>query len=234
MWLETLRKPEDHTKKCPTCGGGVQRRTYGEMHAGTQILDGERVDIRKRPADGFADPIVLDPLTQYFAGALYRIWPRERYYSRGGSRLHRDVWTTAFGVIPDGCHIHHRDGNTGNNAVSNLECLPKRDHLAGEWQKHKAGKGHHFTAAARSGAAEWHASDVGRLWHSRHATRSKSWTKWKREPKPCEHCGATMDALVRKSGNSQKYCTDTCKALAYREREAAARRARGRMVPDGS
>ena len=220
MWLESLSESSDHSEKCPTCGGHVQRRPYGEMHAGTQILDGHRVDIRKRPADGFADPVVLDPLVQYFDGGLYRIWPGERYFSRGGKRLHRDVWCAAFGPVPDGCHVHHRDGNTLQNALANLECVPKSEHLSGEWYKRGGTK---FNAAARKNAAAWHRSDAGRLWHSRHAKRSQSWTKWRREPKPCEHCGAIMDALVRKSGNAQKYCNETCKALAYRAREFAAR-----------
>lgn len=232
MWLEAVREPEAHASKCPTCGGHVRRRTHGEMHAGTQVLDGHRVDIRKQPADGFADPIVLDPLTQYFDGCLYRLWPRERYFARGGKRLHRDVWEAAFGPIPDGCHIHHRDGDTRHNGIANLECVPKSEHLSGAWRVRAARHSEHFSAAARAGAAAWHSSEAGRAWHRRHAKRQKSWTKWKRVEKPCEQCGTLIQALVR-AGNSQKYCSDTCKALAYRARDAA-HRSRRRMVPDRS
>jgi endogenous inhibitor of DNA gyrase (YacG/DUF329 family) len=223
MWLEAIREPEDHASKCPTCGGHVRRRPYGALHAGTQVLDGQRVEIRKRPSAGFADPIVLDPLVQYFDGGLYRLWPKERYYARGGKRLHRDVWEAAFGPIPAGHHIHHRDGNPSHNAVANLELLPASQHLADSWKKRADKHSEHFSAAARARAAEWHASEVGRAWHRRHAKRSKGWTKWKRVAKPCEHCGTVIQALVR-AGNSQKFCTDTCKALAYRLRRAASRK----------
>src|SRR5258706_14810593 len=102
MWLEPIYKPEDHAEKCPTCRSGVRRRPHSEMHAGSFILDGERVEIRRTVAADFADPIVLDASTQYFDGGLYRRWPSERYYSRGGKKLHRDAWQGAFGKIPEG------------------------------------------------------------------------------------------------------------------------------------
>lgn len=219
MWLETLSRPEDHSEKCPTCGGGVHRRVFGEMHAGSFVLNGERVEIRRVPNAGYSDPIVLDPITQYFDGGLYRLWPSDKYLSRGGKKLHRDAWALAFGPIPDGCHIHHRDGNPRNNQLSNLECLPAREHLSKTWADTKRGSG--FSDKARVRAAEWHKSEEGRLWHSRHAVRSKGWTKWKREQKACPHCGDKFMALVRK-GNSQKYCSESCKVAAYRARGADA------------
>lgn len=221
MWLEAVSEPACDAESCPTCGGDVRRRSYGEMYAGAQVLDGKRVEISKRVAEGYANPVWLDPLTQYFDGGLYRLWPSERYLSRGGSKLHRDVWALAFGPVPSGCHIHHKDGDSTNNRLENLECLPASEHLSQTWRETRAGSDEHFTDLAREKAAEWHRSDAGRLWHSRQAKRSKGWTKWKREPKPCEHCGKEMQALVRKSGNSQKYCTSTCKAAAYRARRDA-------------
>ncbi len=133
MWLEGLSMSQDYAKKCPTCGGGVRRRNLREMHAGSSIFDGKRVDIRKRPAEGFADPVYLDPITQYFDGRLYRMWPSERYLSRGG-RLHRYAWVAAFGPVPDGCHIHHRDDDVLNNSLRNLECVPASLHLSHTWR----------------------------------------------------------------------------------------------------
>jgi hypothetical protein len=190
------------------------------MYAGSQVLDGQRVEIRRSPADGFANPIYLDPLTQYFNGALYRLWPNERYFSKGGSRLHRDVWEFAFGEIPLGHHIHHRDGNPVNNSISNLECMEATEHLKLTWKEHKEGKQEHFTVLAREKATQWHKSDEGRLWHSRMAKRSESWKKWKRDKKPCVWCGKEFDALIRKSGNAQKFCHPNCKAAHYRNNKA--------------
>lgn len=227
MWLESISKPACNEERCPTCGGGVQRRPHGEMYAGSFILDGNRVEIRRKPNEGYGDPIVLDAITQYFDGGLYRVYPSSPYYARGGRLLHRAAWSDAFGEIPKGCHIHHKDSNPANNALSNLECVESREHLSRTWRDGARSKpGYkHFTDKARDAAAEWHRSEAGRLWHKRHAERSRSWEKWKREPKPCLHCGNTFEALVRKSGHSQVYCTTNCKSAAYNKRVSDSRRA---------
>jgi hypothetical protein len=198
------------------------------MHAGSFISDdGKRVEIRRVPNPEHIDPIVLDPITQYFDGGLYKLWPGERYYSRSARRIHRDVWESAFGPIPAGCHIHHRDSNSANNALTNLECLPKSDHLSATWKNSRAHleKQEHFSDHARRRAAEWHKSEAGRLWHSRMAKQTKGWTKRKREERPCLYCGEIMLALVAKgtrlNSRSQKYCGEACKASAYRKRNGA-------------
>lgn len=220
MRLESISKSKAHAEKCPTCGGQVRRRPYGEMYAGAFIQDRQRLEIRRIPDTGFIDPIVLDPLTQYFDGGLYRLWPSDKYYSRGGKKLHRDVWRIAFGQIPAGCHIHHKDGNPANNLLANLECLPSSEHLSKTWHEGpKAKQTEHFSDLARERAAEWHKSEAGRLWHRRHADRIKAWTKWKRVPKKCPVCKKEFACLVRKSGAAQKYCSEKCKVLAYRKRK---------------
>lgn len=213
MWLEAVRESSCDAEKCPTCGGGVSRRIYGEMYAGSSISNGERVEIRKRPHEGFSDPVVLDPLAVYFDGGLYRLHPSDRYWSRGGKKLHRAVWESAFGPVPKDCHIHHLDGDPGNNSLANLECLPASEHLG-----HKSHGRGTFSDLAREKAAEWHRSPAGRLWHKRHAEQSKSWTKWKREPTNCLHCQTEFSGLVRQ-GHSQKYCCEKCKSAHYRERK---------------
>lgn len=38
--------------------------------------------------------------------------------------LHHVVWEEANGPIPIGSRIRHKDGDFGNNALENLECLP--------------------------------------------------------------------------------------------------------------
>jgi hypothetical protein len=44
--------------------------------------------------------------------------------------LHRAVWEEAHGPIPDGYHIHHKDGDRDNNTLENLEMLPCTKHLS--------------------------------------------------------------------------------------------------------
>jgi hypothetical protein len=42
---------------------------------------------------------------------------------------HRLVWETAHGQqVPNGCVVHHKDGNKTNNAIDNLELLPFKMH----------------------------------------------------------------------------------------------------------
>jgi hypothetical protein len=42
--------------------------------------------------------------------------------------LHRYIWSKVNGDIPEGHDIHHRDGNTGNNSIENLECISRSNH----------------------------------------------------------------------------------------------------------
>lgn len=40
------------------------------------------------------------------------------------------VWEKAHGTIPSGHVIHHKDGDTLNDRIENLECLTRKEHLA--------------------------------------------------------------------------------------------------------
>lgn len=222
MRMEAIRKTENNEACCPTCGGGVYRRTFGEMHAGSYVHDGKRVDIRRKPKEGFQNPIILDSITQYFMGGIYRMWPSERYLAKGGKRLHRDAWEAAFGKIPKGCHIHHRDANPLNNSIENLECIEPHHHNDETHKARKArGEKYTFSNLARERAAAWHKSEEGREWHRQHAKKSQGWKKWKREPRPCLYCGVEFDCLIRANGHQQKFCTTNCRAAHYRKRVAS-------------
>jgi hypothetical protein len=76
-----------------------------------------------------------------FNGVKFRRYPNaknkahQRYYvagqhycKRGITTLHREVWKAANGPIPPGYDVHHKDGNTLNNALDNLECLTRSEH----------------------------------------------------------------------------------------------------------
>lgn len=52
-----------------------------------------------------------------------RIWVGADYVFK-----HRYVYEQAYGKIPDGYVIHHKDHNKMNNSIENLECLSKKDH----------------------------------------------------------------------------------------------------------
>ena len=42
--------------------------------------------------------------------------------------LHRLIFEDFYGPIPDGCNIHHKDGNPLNNCIMNLQLLTKSQH----------------------------------------------------------------------------------------------------------
>lgn len=49
---------------------------------------------------------------------------------KGTQLLHRYVWETERGKIPESYDIHHLDEDKTNNIITNLECLPKAEHTS--------------------------------------------------------------------------------------------------------
>jgi hypothetical protein len=42
--------------------------------------------------------------------------------------LHRVMWASVHGEIPEGMQIHHIDDNKANNAIENLQCVTDLEH----------------------------------------------------------------------------------------------------------
>ena len=42
--------------------------------------------------------------------------------------MHRKIYEQHYGAIPDGYHIHHKDGVHANNDVNNLQCVTAQEH----------------------------------------------------------------------------------------------------------
>lgn len=68
-------------------------------------------------------------------GIKYRRYPlsnskkkRLYYHSSYNKSYHRKLWEKLYGKIPDGYHIHHKDGNPLNNNIENLECVSPQEH----------------------------------------------------------------------------------------------------------
>jgi len=83
--------------------------------------------------------------------------------------LHRQIWIDSFGVIPKGFHIHHKDGNTLNNLISNLECISASAH--GKEHGSTPQRREHMKIIQKKGtltAKGWHKSEIGREWHIKH------------------------------------------------------------------
>lgn len=137
-----------------------------------------------------------------YRGERFRVQTSGRYYQSGRKDvaerlLHRRVWRDHHGAIPDGYHIHHKDGDWRNNAIENLALVDGIDH----WRQHKlqqlatpgaSERNVTYLARARIAAAEWHRSDKGLAFHSELGRDS-----WKNRPPKlvqCQQCGKSFTA----------------------------------------
>jgi len=95
-------------------------------------------------------------------------------FEQGGTYMHRYVWSYWNGKIPDGHHIHHKDGDKSNNMLENLELISASDHarLHSRSNKWIGSKGNvKQLASARKKSKAWHSSKEGIEWHSENAIK---------------------------------------------------------------
>ena len=153
---------------------------------------------------------------QEFNGKKFRLFPRERYFSRGTTRMHTEVWKFHNGAIPKGFHVHHKDENPWNNAIENLECIEAFKHLSEHSKKRVSENKEWFEDFQKKGIAvapEWHRSEEGRQWHSEHG--KKIWQERESTTKQCEMC---QKEYQTKFPSRSKFCHQNCKAKALRAR----------------
>jgi DNA-directed RNA polymerase sigma subunit (sigma70/sigma32) len=67
-----------------------------------------------------------------FDGFKYTLRNTGYYGKTTGERtlLHRDMWESVNGKIPENHDIHHRDFNKQNNSMSNFELISKSEHAS--------------------------------------------------------------------------------------------------------
>jgi hypothetical protein len=94
--------------------------------------------------------------------------------------LHRAVYSSTYGNIPHGWEVHHKDNDRENNDISNLECMPMREHL----------RIHRETLRA-NGLANMH--------HLR-----------RRQEMVCEGCGKTYRGVKNKPEGENRWCSREC------------------------
>lgn len=151
---------------------------------------------------------------QEFNGKIYRRYKGERYFTRHTDKLHRVVWEYYNGPIPEGYHVHHKDGDPSHNDIGNLELVKGSEHLHKHQQEHVAdldqlAKMQDRMRNAGEYAKEWHKSEEGRRWHSEHA---KAQLRIEREY-TCTVCGR----VYRSKNPATKYCSNKCNAKARRD-----------------
>lgn len=138
--------------------------------------------------------------------------PHMHAVKAGVRRLHEEIWKTAHGPIPDGHHIHHRDGNPLNNDLDNLECVDPRTHTRlhidedrREWMRGQAER-------IRPLTKEWHASDEGRAWHREHGRRV--WEQREPAEHKCEWCGTRFETKTIRGDT--RFCSGRCSSAERR------------------
>jgi hypothetical protein len=131
--------------------------------------------------------------------------PKSSLRKQGMGRLHQEIWKAAYGEIPEGGHIHHRDGDPLNNSLENLECLDPRAHHHADALRgvYKTGPRKAHLDRIRPLAGNWHQSKEGREWHRKNPIR--------KEPRQftCEQCGTRFECID--TGNN-RFCSGNCKA----------------------
>ena len=169
----------------------------------------------------------MEKKTVVFNGDVYERSPKSRYYfkhttrnaeRKGAKQLHRAVWEFYNGTIPDGYHVHHIDGDVDNNEISNLECLPAKEHL--RRHAHKNAQDPQYVEKQKSSikkageaAKAWHSSPNGKEWHKKHVANSIGKVLENRQTKQCEFCGADFKALPW-----SRFCCQSCQEKARRRR----------------
>jgi hypothetical protein len=146
------------------------------------------------------------------------LYKGERYFSRGTKRLHVAVWEYYNGLVPEGFHIHHKDENTWNNSIDNLECINGSEHLSRHIKEKMQDeefvkKQREQMDYARIYASKWHGSEEGIEWHREHGRKVAA----NLQPREftCLHCG---EKFWKKPIGSIKFCSNKCKS-AWRRKQ---------------
>lgn len=137
--------------------------------------------------------------------------PSGDYIEDGVQALHREVWKHHNGDIPDGHLIHHKDGDTGNNDISNLECVSPQEHVERHPEMGGIESDEHLADLIES-AKEWHKSDEGREWHSEHWKNSLRKVFEDSKTGECDQCGDEFEYHT-----SARFCSNACKSAWRRD-----------------
>jgi len=163
-----------------------------------------------------------------FFGVQYRRYPNSKHHAhrnyyragssdvkKGRSSLHVDKWKAAHGPIPEGYHVHHMDGDTSNNHITNLGLKEVGPHLsdhAKQWIQRNPERAAERTKAMQDAAKEWHGSEDGKKWHGEHYEESLA--KATVYVHRCQVCNAKFQSTRT---TTAKFCSNKCKAKNRRD-----------------
>lgn len=149
--------------------------------------------------------------TQYFNWKTYKLRKWQKYMNQAYARqMHVDVWEFHNGKRPEWFHIHHKDGNTINNDISNLECIEISKHLSEHWKENWENdtireKMQIWLEKARESAKEWHWSKEWIEWHKEHYEKVKEKFHMK-SIRICKNCKKEYESI------REWFCSNNCKS----------------------
>lgn len=161
--------------------------------------------------------------TVVFRGERYRRYPEadsraDRVYFRasdGKGYLHRAIYEHHNGPIPEGWHVHHRDGDPLNNDPSNLVCVSPKDHIAEHWTPERSQASREWMEEIQPLTKAWHRSAEGREWHRQHGHATWAAVAYTRTLE-CDQCGEEFEVTtIQRDG--PRFCTNKCKSAWRRD-----------------
>lgn len=164
-----------------------------------------------------------------FDGQIYKLWPQSknkslasyfRCFKRnlGVDYLHRKVWEKYNGSIPDGFEVHHKDEDTLNNDIKNLELVTLEFHRSIHRKESvKRGlemKKNGHLDRIREMAKEWHSSQDGSIWHKEHGKKIFGKENRFKVKMKCIVCDSEYesDSIVAVKNGGSKFCSNNCKS----------------------
>lgn len=156
-----------------------------------------------------------------FDGRAFRRDKKTGYFlnSTIHKRLHVYVWEHYNGRVPKGYHVHHIDKDKNNNEIENLQLLTSTEHNrlhASQWtdERREWARGNLLENAVPA-SKEWHKSEEGKEWHSKHG--KEAYKNRTEKEYICTCCGKPFKTKNRYGKGQNTFCCNACKS-AYRRK----------------
>lgn len=129
-------------------------------------------------------PWVMFEGIRYFEESPGSYWRSSRH--AGHVAIHRAVWVATHGAIGPEIHVHHIDGNRGNNDLGNLQAMEMHDH-------------HSIAHAERGPCPEEKRAKIG-------ASNRAAWAKRPFHTQVCDECGSEYQTRATRG----RFCSPIC------------------------
>lgn len=165
-------------------------------------------------------PSKTTEIVKFDGKTYYR--PRGKKYfktyddSPGGEYLHRDVWRFHYGAIPEGHAIHHKDNNSTNNRIDNLEALTIREH--GKRHADSSPERRAFLDSIRDKGKEWQNTEAAKRHHREFGRKclTKYWKQAEYKSYVCDRCG---ESFLSRCNRIPRFCSETCRERSRKKKK---------------